>query len=411
MLNRMVHKPLRIAVVAEQFSENMGYAENLLPKALAALGHDVHVVTSDAQVYSDAPFYDEVYGKFLGPARVPCGTKKVDGFALHRRPLRRHWRRLRHIDSLAHTLSEIRPDVVQSFDCISLTTLEASLYSLRYGYRFFTGNHTVASVYPAAKGYAEMPWKARVRLRLADTAPGRLAAMRVTRCYGATVDAADIAVRFFGVPARKVAIAPLGVDTDRFSPLMGADLERERAEFRRSIGVSDRELLCIYTGRFTQDKGPLVLAQSVDQLVAEGQPVRALFVGHGPTGDAISRCRGAIVRPFIPSLELPSWYRAADIGVWPRQESISMLDAAACGLPIVISDRVQARERVDGNGLTYVEESVADMMNVLKQLADPALRERLGRAGAQKILERFSWLAIARRRVADYEAALNNTLT
>lgn len=399
-------RPLRIAIVTEQFSENMGYAENLLPKALAALGHDVHVISSDAQVYSDAPFYDEVYGRFLGPARVACGSKTVDGFVLHRQPLRRGWRRLRHIHGLAHTLREIRPSIVQSFDCISLTTLEASLYSMRYGYLFFTGNHTVASVYPAAKGYASMPWIARARIRLADTAPGFLAATRVTRCYGATVDAADIAIRFFGVPARKVTLTPLGVDTDRFAPALGPAHEAARAEHRRSIGVSDQELLCIYTGRFTVDKGPLVLAQAVDGLVGEGQPVRALFVGQGPTGDAIRGCLGAIVRPFMPFPELPGWYRAADIGVWPRQESISMLDAAACGLPIVISDRVQARERVDGNGLTYAEESVEGMMRVLTQLADPALRERLGRAGSRKIIERFSWTAIARQRVADYEAAL-----
>ncbi len=398
--------PLRIAIVTEQFSENMGYAENLLPKALAGLGHDVHVISSDAQVYSDAPFYDEVYGKFLGPARVPCGSTIVDGFTLHRAPLRRIWRRLRHIDGLARTLGEVRPAIVQSFDCISLTTLEASLYSIRYGYKFFTGNHTVASVYPAAKGYSSMPWTARARIRLADTAPGFVAARRVTTCYGATVDAADIAIRFFGVPARKVALTPLGVDTDRFSPLRGPAHEAERAALRRSIGVADQELLCIYTGRFTVDKGPLVLAQAVDRLVGEGHPVRALFVGNGPTLDAIAGCRGAIVRAFMPSAQLPGWYRSADVGVWPRQESISMLDAAACGLPIVISDRVLARERVDGNGLTYVEESVDDMMNVLKTLADPALRERLGRAGSQKILERFSWTAIALQRVADYEVAL-----
>jgi glycosyltransferase involved in cell wall biosynthesis len=399
--------PLRIVVLCEQFSEGMGYAENLLPKALAALGHDVHVVSSNAQVYADDPFYADVYGRFLGQAYVDCGVKMVDGFHLHRHRLRRIWRRLRHIDGLARHLGALRPHVVQSFASITLTTVEAALYSMRYGYKFFTGNHTVASVYPAARHFAEMPWPSRLRIRLADTAPGFVAASRITTCYAATVDAADIAVRFFGVPPAKVKLQPLGVDTDRFAPASGPAADGARVARRRSIGVANDELLCIYTGRFTVDKGPLVLAQAVERLVDEGIPARALFIGHGPQGDEIAKCRGALVREFMPSSELPDWYRAADVGVWPRQESISMLDAAACGLPIVISDRVQARERVDGNGLTYVEESVPDMMHVLKQLADPALRDRLGRAGAQKILEQFSWMAIARQRVADYEAALN----
>ena len=48
---------MKIVIVADWFSENMGYAENCLPKALAELGHDIHVVTSTAQVYFNTKFY------------------------------------------------------------------------------------------------------------------------------------------------------------------------------------------------------------------------------------------------------------------------------------------------------------------------------------------------------------------
>ena len=397
---------MRIAIVTDQFSEQMGYAENCLPRALAAQGHDVHIVASNAQVYSEAPFYDAVYGPFLGPALVGCGTTPYDGTTLHRSEWRRLWRRLKYIEGLTATLDAIKPDVVQSFDSISLTTVQIALHSLRGGYLFFTGNHTVASVYPAARDFASMPLRQKVRLRLADTAPGFVVAQRITTCYAATVDAADIATRFFGVPAHKVVVRPLGVDTLRFHPVTGAEADASRAAVRHALGVANDELFCIYTGRFTADKGPLVLAKAVAALRAKGVRARALFIGEGPTREAIAACDGAIVRPFMPASELPAWYRAADVGVWPRQESISMLDAAACGVPIVISDRVQARERVEGNGLTYVEEDVPSLMAALERLRDPDLRATLGAEGARKIEAQFSWNTIARDRAADYQRAL-----
>lgn len=36
---------MQIAIVSDWFSEKMGYAENFLPKAMASLGHEVHLVT------------------------------------------------------------------------------------------------------------------------------------------------------------------------------------------------------------------------------------------------------------------------------------------------------------------------------------------------------------------------------
>ena len=83
-----------------------------------------------------------------------------------------------------------------------------------------------------------------------------------------------------------------------------------------------------------------------------------------------------------------------------------MIDAAACGLPIVVNDQLRARERVDGNGLTYRSGDVADLAAVIRRFLDPSLRLSLGQAGARKMATTFSWDGIARRRLHDYEAAL-----
>ena len=57
---------MKIVILSSWFSERMGYIENCLPKALALLGHEVHVVSSTAQVYFNSPDYKEVYEPFLG---------------------------------------------------------------------------------------------------------------------------------------------------------------------------------------------------------------------------------------------------------------------------------------------------------------------------------------------------------
>jgi len=113
------------------------------------------------------------------------------------------------------------------------------------------------------------------------------------------------------------------------------------------------------------------------------------------------------VQPFVPVRDLPPFYWAADIGVWPTQESTSQLDAAACGLPLILSNRIEVLERVDGNGFTYEEGDAADLACRIEALRDPMRRARMGAIGCAKVRDRFSWELIAQRRLADYHAAGN----
>ena len=169
-----------------------------------------------------------------------------------------------------------------------------------------------------------------------------------------------------------------------FKPPEEPELAQRRVEVRARLGYHPDNMVCIYTGRFTEDKNPLALAQAVDQLAVARRPVYSLFIGDGPQKTAIEACRNAQVVPFMRHRELADYYRAADIAVWPRQESMSMLDAAASGLPIVVSDRVGEASRVTGNGLFYREDDVADLAQQLTMLESRELRRKLGLAGRNK---------------------------
>ena len=83
-----------------------------------------------------------------------------------------------------------------------------------------------------------------------------------------------------------------------------------------------------------------------------------------------------------------------------------MLDAAACGLPVVVNDTLRATERIAGNGLQYRLNDRADLVRVLTRLLDEQLRQQLGAVGARRMIAEFSWRDLAARRLRDYEASL-----
>lgn len=399
---------MKIVFLSVWFSERMGYIENCLPKALAILGHEVHVISSTAQVYFNDPQYRTIYEPYLGKCIMHAGTKEVDGFRLHRIPFGMIKGKM-YLKQLRALLQKIEPDIVQTFDAFSFVTLQSAFYKTIINYKLFTANHTVASVFPLLNGKQKGIFP-NILFFLTRTIPGRVVSYFTTKCYPATVDALDIAVTYYGVPRHKVKIACLGVDTDFFRPLPDDPKSQKNKLLKReACGINPRDILCIYTGRFTEGKNPLCLAKAVEKLANQNRCFKAIFLGSGPQAEDIKACRGSIVHDFVPYHDLPTYYNIADIGVWPRQESTSMLDAAACGLPIIISNNVKATERVEGNGLVYFENDVNSMMDALIKLEDEKYRRYLGECGAIKIQEKYSWLTIARERASDYEAALNQT--
>jgi glycosyltransferase involved in cell wall biosynthesis len=419
---------MRIIIVSDWFSEKMGYAENCLPKALARLGHEVHLITSTAQVYFNHPDYDKIYKGFLGENIVAPQVKKINGFTLYRLPFK--YKNDFVLKGLIKLLFKIKPDLVHTFDTISHTNYILSICKPVLGYKLFAGNHIVASVFaPAQSNY--WPWKPDHYFKNNILRKSSLFFLKtfvkslkfnnslqdskkifinssIDICYAATIDSADIAVRFYNLPRHKVRVAELGVDTRLFFPASTEKEITDRKKFRIELNYSDENILCIYTGRLTEDKNPLCLAKAIDKLHKTAENFHALFIGSGPQEKEIRSCSNCKVIPFVPFPELGDYYRAADIGVWPMQESTSMLDASACALPIIISDKVQSPERTEGNGISYRENDIDDLADKIFSLKDKDTRRNIGRKGVDKIIKRFSWDIIAADRINDYRTFVNN---
>ena len=390
----------------------MGYAENFLPPALAKLGNEVHLITSTAQVYYNSSIYEKTYEKHLGPAIVRAGTKNIDGFILHRLPFNEVKKGLLNpfgffgirLIGLSDYLRKLEPHVIQVFSIDEFASYEAAIFAKNNGAKYFTESHLHASVllengkYNLKTYLMKKANKFRPSLKLINEI--------TKKCFPIAVDVADIATEFYQVPKEKIMIQPLGVNTDLFNPIGSEEDRVERTKLRQKFGFNENDIVAIYTGRFSSGKSPSVLAEAIQLLNSRDSSFKGLFVGNGTDEEKaqLYSKRGCIVHPFVTVNELPKFYRASDIGVWPREESTSQLDAAACGLPLILSDKIKVLERVEGNGLLFHEGDPNDLAEKIYSLKNKQLRNEMSYRSVENVKKNFSWDKIAKDRLKEYSA-------
>jgi glycosyltransferase involved in cell wall biosynthesis len=391
---------MKIAIVSDWFSDGVGYAENYLPRALGLLGHEVHLVTSDFQIYATSSDYDKVYRARLGERKVGKGVRLEEGFTLHR--LEGRIRRSSiEIPQLSDALTRLSPQIVYCFEIACPTTLTAAVHRRQTSYRMFCESRLHSSILQS--GFlTNVKWMLRARMMGVPTV-----IKNVDTFYPTAPDVLRNITRYLGIPAERCRLSSLAVETRTFHPPSDPD---RRIARRTQLGFHETDLVCIYTGRLTPEKGPLVLARAVDTLQSRGiKRVRGLFVGEGDS-DYVAKIvssKGCIVHPFVASSELADFYRCADIGVWPLQESTSQLDALACGLPLIVNDTVEDPIRLGDVGLTFRKNDVEHLASRILELENPELRAAMGARAAARIAGSCSWDALARSRIEDFERALS----
>jgi len=384
-----------IAVISPWFSESMGYAENYLPSEFGKLGHESHLITSNLQIYgTNEVLYKTVYEKHLGPAMVNAGVFKKENYTLHR-----NLHGLEgglHIKNLAEKLTSIKPDIVYCFEIMDLDYMTVIENKQKLNYAIFCESRLHASVFSYPKNITQRINQFKIRRKSAKLAKF------VSTFYPIAPDVLQIITKYYGIPKRKCKLASLAVDVSKFKPTLNAE---QKYNFRKKLGFEIGDVVCLYTGRFTDDKGPIILAKAIGELVNMGHKnFKALFVGQGDkyTIEAILVNKNCIIHPFVTADELVNFYNAMDIGVWPKQESTSQLDALACGMPIIISSNVKDKFRVEGCGLEFAADDYMLLSKQILKFKEVSIRERFGKIGCNKIQKDYSWSKLAENKLVDF---------
>ncbi len=203
--------------------------------------------------------------------------------------------------------------------------------------------------------------------------------------------------RFHGVSPERVRIIYNGVDTTRFSPIRCAEYRRAT---RRRLGIDDDTVMLLIVAHNYVLKGVPTLLRAVDRLSARREPVHLVVVGgrHRPSVARTGRrlARGRPVTFVGPVDDAVPFYAAADIYVHPTlydSFGLAVLEAAACGLPVVTSRFAGVAELLVEGIHGHVLRDPADVDELVDRLQpllhDAATREQMGMA-ARRMAERHS---------------------
>jgi glycosyltransferase involved in cell wall biosynthesis len=174
-----------------------------------------------------------------------------------------------------------------------------------------------------------------------------------------------------------------------------------------------------YAGRLVPEKGADLLICALARLETSWQ---LDIVGQGPERARLERLAQRLgvfdhvaFLGQIPSTQMPAFYPTLDVLVvpsrtlpnWKEQFGRVILEAMACGVPIIGSDSGAIPGVIAGSGLVFPEgdaEALADRLQTL--IRDPALRRELGARGRRRVLESFTHAQVAAQTVEVYRSML-----
>jgi glycosyltransferase involved in cell wall biosynthesis len=182
-----------------------------------------------------------------------------------------------------------------------------------------------------------------------------------------------------------------GVDTDVFTPARRSDAQRA------AWGARPQVPIVAYVGRLSREKGLDALPAISRSLLAIGQPHRLLFIGDGPMrAELEAACPGAIFTGKVRHDHVPALLASADLFWFPsRTDTFGnvVLEAQACGLPVIVTDEGGPREAVrhGETGLVCGASGPFTLGLALSWLLrEPARRTQMGVAARRYALTR-SW--------------------
>jgi glycosyltransferase involved in cell wall biosynthesis len=207
------------------------------------------------------------------------------------------------------------------------------------------------------------------------------------------------------VPLDRLTVVPVGVDHTVFRPYEGAVKRPGRIMVTSSSDVPM--------------KGLVPLLEAVAKLRAERE-IDLIVIGKPREGGRVSK---AIERLGLDDIvttvtgvtdeELARLYGEAEVAVVPSLYegfSLPAIEAMSCGVPVVATTGGALPEVVGEHDRTGIlvapNDPEALKVAIAKLLDDPDARARLGAAGRERVIERFTWQVTARGTAACYDAVL-----
>ena len=169
----------------------------------------------------------------------------------------------------------------------------------------------------------------------------------------------------------KCVVLPNSIDNEVFRLL-------DKRKCRQDLGIEEGKFVVAFVGNFSERKGVMRLSSAIEK--CDDNNIGVIFLGR-PT-EMKPNCRGIIKMGYVEHNVIPKYLNAADVYVLPSLAegcSNSIVEAMACGLPIISSDLPFNYDILDEKNAILVnptnEEEIANAIRLLRD--NPTLRQKM----------------------------------
>jgi len=184
-----------------------------------------------------------------------------------------------------------------------------------------------------------------------------------------------------------------------------------RQMMRRSLGWGPQEPVVGFSGRFVEEKG---IGTLIDAFTQSGASWNLLFVGGGamaPLIDTLRLRHPSRVRIVtgVPHDEMPACLNAMDLLCapsrttprWREQFGRMLIEAMACGIPVLASPSGEIPYVVGDTGVLVAEDDAAAWRREIERLlGDETVRAGMSARALERVHQRFTWRQAARAHLA-----------
>jgi glycosyltransferase involved in cell wall biosynthesis len=205
-------------------------------------------------------------------------------------------------------------------------------------------------------------------------------------------------INLTGYPPNKIIVFPWGIDLSLFKPTFPL-----REKLRRELGIEDRKVI-IMNRRFKRVYGIEYFLKALPRVWAKVPDVYVLLLGSGPLEKELRKIvKGLKIEPIVkfigevPYDEMPAYLNASDLYISSSLSdgtSVSLLEAMACGLPVVVTDVPAILEWVENgvNGLVVPRRSIDELADAIVYLLQHEdIRKEMGEKNIAIAKERADW--------------------
>lgn len=200
-------------------------------------------------------------------------------------------------------------------------------------------------------------------------------------------------IRLTDVPESKIDVVYPGVDYIRYTRL-------EKPECKRYFGLNTNAKHILVVASNAIHKRMDITKQVFDSVRSKRKDVYLIKAGYGQNLDG----EGIINVGYVPEKDMPKLFNSADIYLHTSEYEgfgLPVLEAMACGIPVVVSNKASLPEMVGPNGNT-VDLEAAD---VIERFSEKVLQGLDGKPDEREVeyARKFSWQKNAEETIKLYE--------